>query len=201
MNPAKITLSQKEMDLVRNADWILTKNGILEKVKDLLAGLQEEQQAFMLRRNVPPELSGSSPKISRGENYGGLPYLILDYPRFFEQENILAVRTMFWWGNFFSITLHLSGPRKRKFEEKIIASYSFLIAQEYYLCIHEKEWEHHFAPDNYVSIATMSITEFENAIRESPFIKLANKLSLEAWEKSRGILLARFEEMMEMLMA
>jgi hypothetical protein len=51
-------------------------------------------------------------KISRGENYQLLPYIILDYPSYFSRNNIFAVRTMFWWGNFFSITLHLSGDHK-----------------------------------------------------------------------------------------
>ena len=51
----------------------------------------------------------STPKIAKGENYLQLPYVLLDYPRCFDKENIFAIRTMFWWGNFFSITLHLSG--------------------------------------------------------------------------------------------
>ena len=33
MNTAKIRLSPKEMELVRNADWILTKNHIIQKAK------------------------------------------------------------------------------------------------------------------------------------------------------------------------
>ncbi len=39
MSEAKIRLSQKEMELVINADLILTKNAILEKVKHLLLGI------------------------------------------------------------------------------------------------------------------------------------------------------------------
>ena len=30
-------------------------------------------------------------------------------PAVFSKENIFAIRTMFWWGNFFSISLHVSG--------------------------------------------------------------------------------------------
>jgi hypothetical protein len=90
MNPAKIRLSQTEMELVTNADLILTKNLILKKVKWLLENLLVKQQEYVALHaaGLPVKVSGSSPKISKGENYKGLPYLILDYPRLFEQENL-----------------------------------------------------------------------------------------------------------------
>ena len=111
--------------MVSNADLILTKNHILQKVNHLLATLQTKQQHHLESFSVqlPGQAISSSPKISKGENYKGLPYLILDYPRFFEKENICAIRTMFWWGNFISVTLHLSGIYKQETEEKLIKLY------------------------------------------------------------------------------
>ena len=50
---------------------------------------------------IPRGENAYSGKISRGENYRGLPYLILDYPAYFSQKDIFAFRTMFWWGHFF----------------------------------------------------------------------------------------------------
>ena len=47
MDKAKIRLSAKEAELVANADWILTKNHILQKVKSILEGLQLQQQQFL----------------------------------------------------------------------------------------------------------------------------------------------------------
>lgn len=41
----------------------------------------------------------------------GQLYLILDYPGMLSTENIFAVRTLFWWGNIFSVSLHLSSKR------------------------------------------------------------------------------------------
>ena len=35
MNDAKVHLSAEEFELVKNAEWILTKNGIIQKVYDL----------------------------------------------------------------------------------------------------------------------------------------------------------------------
>jgi len=201
MNSAKIRLSQTEMELVNNADLILTKNAILKKVNQLLGNLQAKQQQFMALHaaGLPEKVSGSSAKISKGENYQGLPYLILDYPRFFEHENIFAVRTMFWWGNFFSVTIHLSGIYKKDAEEKIIASYRSIREKGYYCYMNEDQWEHHFEGDNYILLSGMSEKDFERSVRERSFVKLVNKISLKQWDDAEDILLGHFEEIIKML--
>src|SRR5258706_7925350 len=201
MNQAKIRLSQTEMELVNNADLILTKNAILKKVNGLLGDLLVNQQQVMALHTtgLPVKVSGSSPKISKGENYKGLPYLILDYPRLFEHANIFAVRTMFWWGNFFSVTLQLSGIYKKEAEEKLIVSYGFLKEKGYYCYINDDQWEHHFEGDNYVLLSELNKNDFEKLVREKSFIKLVNKIPLQHWEDAGEILQGFFEEIIEML--
>jgi hypothetical protein len=201
MNPAKIRLSQTEREMVINADLILTKNAILKKVYSLLGDLQEKQEKHIRLHvaGLPEKISRSTAKISRGENYKGLPYLILDYPRYFEQANIFTVRTMFWWGNFFSVTLHLSGMYKKEAEEKLIASFRAMESKGYYCYINEDQWEHHFEKDNYVPLQEMSTDDFEKSIREKPFIKLANKISLQQWDDALEILQGYFEEIIDIL--
>ena len=89
MNVAKIQLSAEELSLVQNAGWLLTKNTIIEKVYALFgdiahlslsrfSGMRDNlnaNPAILLSEVLIP-----SPKISRGENYGGLPWVMLDYP-------------------------------------------------------------------------------------------------------------------------
>ena len=161
MNEAKVRLSQKEAELVQNTDWILTKNVILKKAWALLEIIQQEQKQYIqsFKHNLPEEILKQSAKISKGENYKELPYLVLDFPRFFEQDNIFAIRTMFWWGNHFSITLHLSGKSKNIFEEKILASFPLL--REFSLCVHNDPWEHHFEKSNYNAVYELSHLEFD----------------------------------------
>jgi hypothetical protein len=201
MNPAKIRLSQTEMKLVNNAELILTKNAILKKVNQLLGNLQAKQQQYIKAQaaGLPEKISGSSPKISKGENYQGLPYLILDYPRLFEHENIFAVRTMFWWGHFFSITLHLSGVYRKEAEEKLIASYKAIREKGYYCYMNEDQWEHHFEGDNYVMLSELNKNDFEKSVREKSFVKLANKISLKQWDDAEETLLGYFEEIIKIL--
>ena len=119
---SKILLSADELQLVNNTDWILTKRKIMHKVTGLLGDISEHQKLMVENESnwLPGEVVQSTPKIAKGENYLQLPYMLLDYPRCFNDGNIFAVRTMFWWGNFFSITLHLSGTYKKTFQQKLI---------------------------------------------------------------------------------
>ena len=154
MDKAKIRLSANEMELVTNAKWILTKNGIIEKAKTLFGQIQEKMIDHLKTVNAQLmiDVTRIPPKISKGENYKGLPYLMLDYPRLFDKENIFAIRTLFWWGNFFSITLHLGGSYKNQFEEKCISAFSVFKTHDFFVCVHTEEWEHHFDPSNYIAV-------------------------------------------------
>lgn len=195
MDAAKISLSKAEIRLAGNAGWILTKNGILKKTQDWLGLLQTDYRDLLLK--VPgeqkPAVLQSSPKISRGENYRGLPYLVLDYPRVFEQENVFAVRTLFWWGHFFSITLQLSGSYKIAAAQNLASAYRQLRRDGFFICISEDPWQHHFENDNYVPLEKTGKKRFEQMTGTHPFIKLAHQLPLIRWKEASVWMRERFE--------
>ena len=201
MNQTKLRLSAKEMELIKNSDWILTKNDIIRKTILLLEKLQEKQQYYLTTTAIhfPKEVVEGSPKISKGENYKGLPYLVLDYPRVFEKNNIFAIRTMFWWGNFFSITLHLSGRYKDQNVKKLSASFSELKKSGFCLCINKEEWEHHFEKTNYMPLSKFSAADFKKNIKEKTFVKLAKKYSLHYWRTSTDKLIGDFKKLSDIL--
>ena len=198
---AKLTLSAEEQLLVNNSVWILTKHTVIEKAIILLSGLSDKIRLVLATEKnwLPQIISQSEPKISKGENYRRLPYVILDHPRCFDKENIFAVRTMFWWGNFFSITLHLSGIYKEQFSEALIKNTGRLQKEDYYICINEDQWQHHFEPGNYFLVSKKITTEFEEIIKQQSFIKIARKFSLEQWNEMPMILENSFSKMMELI--
>ena len=53
MNAAKIHLSEEELQLLQNAEWVLTKNKIIQKVYDLFGALSEQMQARLANENLP----------------------------------------------------------------------------------------------------------------------------------------------------
>jgi hypothetical protein len=201
MNAAKIRLSPKEMELVMNADWILTKNSVLQKTNQLLAQLLGRQQGYLLLHNkkVPADLIQQSPKISKGDNYQGLPYLVLDHPKYFDRSGIFAIRSFFWWGNFFSVTLHLSGHFKTVLEPTILAAFPILQQQGFYCCVHTDQWQHHFERSNYVPAAEMEATTFSSEITGKAFIKLAKKIPLQQWDEVDNMLLTDFSQLIDIV--
>jgi hypothetical protein len=201
MREAKIRLSQKEMELITNADWILTKNAILRKVNMLLGSLQEKQSLHLSSAAIllPEQIFLKTPKISKGENYKGLPYQILDYPRLFDRENICAIRTMFWWGHFFSITLHLAGDSLNSNKKKLYACYEEMAKNECYYCVNNGQWEHHFEETNYQPLSAISSGDFKRLIKEKSFMKLAFRTPLEQWDNAEEILLGFFKRLVRLL--
>src|SRR5580698_1124604 len=141
MNSAKIHLSADELLLVQNGEWILTKNTIIQKAYNLF-GLLAENLKSSINDYLPPEVAETMAKISRGENYNGLPYVMFDYPRLFTKKNVFAIRTFFWWANYFSVTLHLKGEYKEMFAETIFENISLMTENNFYISVTEDEWQH-----------------------------------------------------------
>lgn len=203
MDKAKIRLSPEEAALITRADWILTKNRVIEKTKQLLALLQTEQH-YLLQSclsSFPGEIINSSPKISKGENYKGLPYLVLDYPRYFNKEDFFAIRIFFWWGNFFSGTLHVSGQYKRQYEKQIIHSFASLKEKEFSICINKDQWEHHFETNNYQALQTLTASGFEEIVSKKAFIKLSKNIPLQQWNEAERNLLEIFSQLINTLIS
>jgi hypothetical protein len=202
MNDAiKLSLSADELELVCNKDWILTKKIVIDKVYFLMGELSQkmQQQIDHNKFMLPTIVTESSPKISRGENYRGLPYVMLDYPRYFKAKDALAIRTFFWWGNFFSINLHLSGVMKENALPILKSNFNWLQQNNYYLSIHSDPWEHHFEADNYRLFKNYSTAEFEEIFQQKDFLKIGVSISLKQWQSVPAFLEHHFTALMDLL--
>lgn len=193
MTRAKIHLSKLEYELMRDAGFILTKNEILKKIKQFLEDLQPAQKKILDQSSFPPEVMQITPKVSRGENYQGLPWLVLDHPRYFSQADVCAIRTLFWWGRFFSMTLHLSGRYKTLFSDHSSANFDVLTGKGFALCVAKDEWQHHFDSTNYRPITEMSVAEFETELHAKDFIKVSIKFHLDQLNDLDTLLIESFE--------
>lgn len=194
MKTAKIRLSEEEQGLVSDSHWILTKNRVLTHISTFLGEVQLEQENWLREHALrfPEVVLSTPPKVSQGEQYQGLPYRILDYPRFFETTDMFAIRTLFWWGNFFSVTLLLAGIWKRETEKNIVSQYNRLQEADAFVCINKDPWQHHFEPDNYISLRLLTKAAWEKIILEQAFIKVTTRHELKNWEAMAERLLADF---------
>lgn len=173
-------LTEEELQLVYDQKFLLTKISIKSKIQALLDDTRKSL-AQVDGLGELPFLSKSillKGKISKGENYQGLPYQVLDFPGLLSAENIFAFRTMFWWGNFFSITLHLQGIPLEHFRKKASKNHGLLMDQQVYIGVGKSPWEYHYEKDNYELLSNENIHLFET----HPFLKLSKKIELDQWK-------------------
>ncbi len=167
---------------------MLSKRQITTKLYTLFADTAKEIRRLLQQHPelFPEELINDAGKISRGENYRGLPYVILDYPRRFTQTDVLACRTMFWWGQHVSFTLQLQGYSLGRFRQSLINNYPTLNQPGVYVSVGHKPWEHHFDADNYTPIieAAPNPEAWAALMQERTFVRLAAKAPLSELEQT-----------------
>jgi hypothetical protein len=196
MKEAKIKLSADELQLVQNAGLILTKNAIIQKTIGLFAVLAENMQEEISTTRLAEEVASTSPKISKGENFKGLPYVILDYPRLFGREDIFAIRTMFWWGNYFSTTLHLKGIYKEMYAGAVSKNISFLRLKSFSIAVSSDEWQHDHE-NNYISLLRITESELSDIMQNKSFLKVSATTALSQWENCEMILTELFRNVLQ----
>lgn len=194
----KITFSKHELVCLQDTDFLLTKRAINEKVQALLLKLASELANEPQTMPLPPIRT----KVSKGDNYRGLPYWVLDYPASFVKDNVFAYRTICRWGHEFSFTLHLAGAPLQQHKPSLIANYTQLVAMPgLYLCVNSQQWEHHFEEDNYrlFNEVIVDAAGWEAFLKEKDFLKLSIKMPLEDWDGvvERGVeVWCGFDEML-----
>lgn len=199
MDAAKIQLSAEELTLVQNAHWLLTKNNIIEKVIGLMGNLVPAMKHILSQAvtPLPTAVSTSSPKISKGEKYEGLPWVMLDYPRVFGKEDVWAIRTFFWWGHYFSITFHLKGAYKERYQAVLLQNCAILKQHDFYICIADDEWQHHFMEDNYIPLHQLDDQSIEKILSGNNFCKLSAKIPLKQWEQANELLVHLYQVILQ----
>lgn len=200
MAGANLKLSEEELALAANASVMLMKNAVIEKVNLLFGRLSVAQPAVLqpLHRELEAALEVPA-KISRGESYRALPYLVLDYPRYFRPHDVMAIRTMFWWGNFFSVTLHLKGNYREQFSDRILQRRQQIGEMGFHACIAPEEWEHHFGEDNYLPVDLIEEDEWLELYRARLFTKLSKQVTIGPLEMVEQQLMAVYAEIAEIL--
>lgn len=178
MEASKVILSEAEHRLISDVDVILTKNSSLEKIGMLFSRLSGiYQQNCLPLKDAWPSIFDTWPKISKGEKHHGLPWLMLDYPRCFDkQKGQLAIRTFFWWGNYFSIQLQVSGIYMMPFFE-VLPQWS-VNNNGWYKGFTDDAWDLQLPNQKWLDINFSSTNLMLN---EDKVLKLAKKIPIDDW--------------------
>lgn len=197
MDGPKVKLSEAELALAADPQVMLAKIAVTDAVYTLfgrLALLQSERIAAV--RHLFGPVFDTPPKISRGERYRDLPYVMLDHPRLFGEHDIFAIRTLFWWGRFFSVTLHLRGEWRVHLAGTILLKREFLGLRGFHISTGMHEWEHHFGADNYLPVSGMGEEEWRASLSQGAFTKLAVRFPVSRFNDMEELLSGAFDGLM-----
>jgi hypothetical protein len=171
-------ITPEELETILNTDFFVKKESALLKISDCFAGLRDRlsQLAGQNKAFFPPGAVETVGKISRGERYCSLPYLVLDYPAVFARGGSFAFRTIFLWGRYFSFTVLISGEYYSKYRSRLPAI-NLLSGKDFYLFTGADPYEHHFEEGNYQPVDKPALQA--DSFKNRDFFKLARKLDLE----------------------
>ena len=190
-----IDLSIDEFSLLSDPDILIRKKIIQNKIYKLLENTQTKIEVVLCQFEESLPANFSHAKISQGENYLNLPYMVLDYPSVFSKQNTFAFRTMFYWGNFFSNTLHLQGEYLEKARQQLYAGSASLINSKTYMSTGETPWHYHYEADNYMPLTQENCDK----LLSDKFVKLSTKIELNNWQKLPELSANNLQKLMQII--
>lgn len=201
-NNEDFRLSDEERLIVGDSDWIMTKLRIIQKVYALFGALSVQFASILSHYGdaADDEVYAISPKIYKGESYRLLPYVMMDQPRFFKQEDVFAIRCFFWWGNSFSIHLLLGGKYKQRFQQQLTDRIKNGVLDNWFAGVNNDPWQHHFEQDNYLPIESNAALIIAN-MNHTNYIKLARTHPFTDWEGTHGFYLDTYTFLMQLMAA
>jgi hypothetical protein len=189
--------STQEIDLAGNPHWLLIKNNVIKKAISLMGEVEQElkEEVSIRPYTYPTNVKTTNGKISKGENYKGLPFVILDYPAKFTKADMFAYRTMFYWGHFVSFTFHIQGDSLNFLMDRQLMEYVQQFP-ELWFSVYETPWEYVYKDSVYQQVQNLSIEEMHQHVKEHGFVKVSHKIPVDAIEQTPQEALGFFKRFM-----
>lgn len=168
MQKNAIKLTNHQLKLASDTDFPITKNQVFSQLTELFQELGRLQQ--QTHYHTPKPIS-TEYKITKGENYLLLPYLVIDYPRIANKDFGILMRTMFWWGKYFSFNLFVNNALIRSIDYNQLAKIPGSLIYK-----GSNLWEQDLDHPQYLSIENQSYSH------ETGYVKLSKKLTVESYE-------------------
>jgi hypothetical protein len=172
-----IKLTNDEWEVLNDTSFFVHKRAVFSKF-DLLFHRFGEIMQKGLKSNVLPVdkyIANKRGRLSRGENYLGLPYMVFDYPRIGGNDELFTFRSMLWWGKYFSFNLVIAGKMLEEMLPCIEYKKSY---REILINRGENLWNHDLQSADYVRLDEKVLGE---VLERKKFLRLGYALPLERW--------------------
>ncbi|MEY2830235.1 MAG: hypothetical protein RIQ33_2093 [Bacteroidota bacterium] len=183
-------LSETEISAWNNSNIFKVKQNVIQCICEANANTIDEI------KNLNPNLFNSfrfkNPKISKGENYLNLPWVMADYPAYFDAENIFAYRMFYLWGTEINFFMLLKGDFLKHYQPTILSQIKNNIFENIFIYMGDDAWKHTI-DEPYQPIKQIKIEQIIAQINSYGFLKLAvnyspdqinniENLGFEAWQ-------------------
>lgn len=158
-------LNNDEFNLISDTWYPIIKKGAIEKIKAQLADLGAQMQDNQPHLNY---------KISAGENYLNLPYLILDFPKISGPNFPFVFRTLFWWGKPISCQVLVRNNLYNNTIDKLL----YLSHPNTLVLVGDNLWENDFSSQHFKSVAELSDIE-KAALTAKTYVKLVHTFDMK----------------------
>ncbi|MCS7078134.1 MAG: hypothetical protein NZ455_15585 [Bacteroidia bacterium] len=172
-------LSAYEVCILHDKAFFEAKHAIMQKWERFLSHTADEIYPFLSRSTciLPDEVKMSTPKISKGENYQGMPYMVLDYPRYFGKEDICVFRNILLWNRGLYSTWVFQG----KYLPLAVQSFSLPSEVEIYLHQNTDKWVHEISPGDILLEPSTYSNFILETLNKLDYLKFSAFLSFEQW--------------------
>lgn len=180
---SKVALSAFELELVANCSWLYAKRAILDKTALVLGRVANSIRPTYDALRAEPGASEPwlSPKLSRGEAYESLPWLMLDFPREFRGTDWLAIRHFFGWGQGFTVSLLLRG---RYLKHAIAHMNTHLPAWQsegWAMIVSGDPWQHGWKPASQRLLQELAPKDVLALVQQLGFLQIRKHLPVQNW--------------------
>ena len=184
----------KELNYLQNTDFLRTKRSLISGFIEWFEKIQVDIIHLIDsgKFQLPDGAITRAGKITKGENYKDLPFVVLDCPRFFSKNDIFAYRSIFWWGNYLSNHFLLKGHYLDLYRGKFSEAWPFLREQEVYLDLSNNPWNHDLSTQDYVRTSQLNTEEFDKIVEQADFLKLVWRMELDQWKDFHQFSLKNF---------
>ncbi|MES2559608.1 MAG: hypothetical protein V4590_07710 [Bacteroidota bacterium] len=174
MRKSTIKLTKHELDVASDTIYPQTKQSVMLKLQQLFTACGQK-----LNQNLAyQELTASRQfKITKGEQYKGMPYMVLDTPQIKGPQVNFVLRTMFWWGHYITCNLiirtdNLSAHQEYKGIRKL---------RKTYLLNGSDLWEQDLDSPAFTKCSALSEDEIKSVVQSHTYLKLSRKIALRKY--------------------
>ncbi|MCS7029278.1 MAG: hypothetical protein NZ519_11000 [Bacteroidia bacterium] len=179
IHTSEFLLSTYDLCIVHDKAFFMAKHAIMEKWERFLSYHAEKISQWLSKPacKLPDEVKSSTPKISKGENYQGLPYMVLDYPRLFTKQDTCAFRNILLWNRGLYSTWFFEG----RYIPMAVSLFSFPSNCELFLHQSVDKWTHELLSEDILLQQTTALDNIQKAAAKLNYLKISSFLPFEKW--------------------